>query len=78
MDYTNEILKPGQEVRFKKQFANIHNGIIKAVWISDNGVLYQVMYFNQGTIQEPYVQRQMFDVVDSPPTPAGFQLNEPK
>lgn len=73
-----DILRPGTEIQFKKQFANVHNGIIKAVWISNNGVLYQVVYFNQGKIEDPYVQREMFDVVESPPTPAGFRLNEPK
>ena len=73
----NDVLKPGQEVKFKRQFANI-NGIIKAVWISDNGVLYQVVYFNQGKIEDPYVTRGMFDVVEEQPVPAGFRLNAPK
>lgn len=73
----DNLLRPGQEVKFRKQFANVHNGIIKAVWISGEGVLYQVQYFNQGIIQEPYVVREMFEVVEGDPIPAGFRLNTP-
>jgi hypothetical protein len=43
-----------------------------------NSVQYQVAFFNQGTLQEPYIPRQMFDVVDHDPIPAGFRLQEPK
>jgi hypothetical protein len=77
MNYEN-ILRPGTEVKFKKQFANVHNGLIKAVWISSDGVLYQVVYFNAGHIEEPYLPREMFDVVETDPVPAGFRLNEHK
>lgn len=70
-------LKPGTEVKFKKQFANAFHGIIKAVWISSDGVLYQVQYFNNGHVEEPYVLREMFDVVDGDPIAAGFRLNPP-
>lgn len=70
------ILKPGQEVKFKKQFANVHNGIIKAVWISNNGVLYQVAYFTNGKLEEPYVPRAMFDPVNEEPAQVGFRLNQ--
>jgi hypothetical protein len=72
-----EYVKPGQEVKFKKQFNSAHNGIIKAVWISNNGVLYQVAYFVQGKLEEPYIQREMFDIVDEEPIAAGFRLSTP-
>ena len=73
-----EFLKPGQEVKFKRQFAPGVGGIIKAVWISNHGVLYQVQYFIQGKMEEPYVMKEMFDTVDEQPAPAGFRLNGPK
>ena len=74
---TEDFLRPGQEVKFKKQFAII-NGVIKAVWIGENGVQYQVAYFNQGKLEEPYVIREMFEPVNEQPIAAGFRLNEPK
>ena len=67
-------IKPGTEVKFKKQFGAMHNGIIKAVWLAESGVQYQIAFFNQGILQEPYVPRQMFDVVEHDPIPAGFRL----
>lgn len=58
----NQIVKPGTEIKFKKQFSVNYNGIVKAVWIGDGSVQYQISYFNQGIVQEPYVLREMFDV----------------
>ena len=78
MNANNEdVLKPGQEVKIKKQFGNM-NGIIKAVWIGSNGVQYQVQYFNAGKLEDPYIVREMFDPVNEQPIQAGFRLNEPQ
>lgn len=78
MSQYDNIVKPGTEVKFKRQFATNYNGIIKAVWIGESGVQYQVAYFNQGVMQEPYVTRDMFEVVDQRPISTGFQISSPK
>lgn len=77
---TNDMMKPGQEVKFRKQFggSSINHGTIKAVWISSNGVLYQVAYIHSGKLEEPYVPGEMIEPVNNEPLPTGFQLNKPK
>lgn len=73
----NDIIRPGTEIKFKKQFSNI-NGIVKAVWIGGDGVQYEVTYMHNGVINNQYIPKEMFEVVDHQPAPAGFRLNEPK
>lgn len=68
------VLKPGTLVKFKKEYSPIR-GVIKAVWIGDGGIQYMVAYMNNGELRDPYVPREMFDVVDEEPLPYGFRLN---
>lgn len=75
-----DIVKPGTEVRFKKQFAANMHGIVKAVWIGGTGgpdtVQYQIQYCHNGQFHEPYVLREMFEVVEGPEKPAGFTFKQ--
>lgn len=76
MNYVNEnIVKPGTRVKFKKEYSNM-NGVVKAVWIGDGSILYMIAYFRDGTFCDPYVPREMFDIVDDNELPVGFQLKK--
>lgn len=74
MYVSDAILKPGTLVKFKSQYSPIR-GVIKAVWIGDGGIQYMVAYMNNGELRDPYVPREMFDVVEEEPIPSGFRLN---
>lgn len=76
MYVSDAIIKPGTLVRFKKEYANIR-GVVKAVWIGEGGIQYMVAYLNAGELRDPYVPKEMFEIVDEEPIPAGFRLNSP-
>lgn len=67
-----DLIKPGTEVKTKHQYGGI-NGVVKAVWVGESGVQYQIAYMANGSLQEPYLPRVMFDIAPAT-TPVGFQL----
>ena len=73
-----EILRPGTEVKIKKQFGVLPNAIISAVFMAggSGGVQYELCYFYSGDLKKGYIPREMFDVVTEEPVGIGFRLKE--